>query len=183
MRISRGSIAERKVLAAVADAKDSDLARGMQMSIKLKTVVVAVALFGSALSAFADDNFGNDQFGSTNPRRAVPVAKSNRAAMPADKAETWFVPAQPALLPAAPLCRLPLTDGTMVWVTLTTPGGGAIHINVEQVTSVRSDTQIPGAKAQLDLASGKLQGVVENAERVMQLIAVAAGAGANHQCS
>jgi hypothetical protein len=155
----------------------------MQMSIKPKTVLVAVALFGSALSAFADDNFGNDQFGSTNPRRAVPVAKSNRAAMPADKAETWFVPAQPALLPAVPLCRLPLTDGTMVWVTLTTPGGGAIHVNVEQVTSVRSDTQIPGAKAQLDLASGKLQGVVENAERVMQLIAVAAGAGANHQCS
>lgn len=160
------------------------------MSIKPKTVLVAVALFGSALSAFADDNFGNDQFGSTNPRRGVPVIKSNdvsppanRAAKPAGKAETWLVPAQPALLPAAPLCRLPLTDGTMVWVTLTTPGGGAIHVNVEQVTSVRSDTQIPGAKAQLDLASGKLQGVVENAERVMQLIAVAAGAGANHQCS
>src|SRR5215510_7136902 len=68
-------------------------------------------------------------------------------------------------------------------VTLSTPGGGAIHINVEQVTSVRSDTQIPGAKAQLDLASGKLQGVVENVERVMQLIVVAASAVANDQCS
>src|SRR5262245_14573799 len=162
----------------------------MQMSIKPKTVLVAVALFGSASSAFADGNFGNDQFGSTNPRRAVPVTMSNdgsrppnRAAKPADKAETWFVPAQPVLLPGAPLCHHAVTDGTMVWVTLTTPGGGAIHINVEQVTSVRSDTQIPGAKAQLDLASGKLQGVVENVERVMQLITAAAAARVNDECA
>src|SRR5262245_716064 len=162
----------------------------MQMSIKLKTVLVALALFGSALSAFADGNFENDQFGSTNPRRAVPVTTSNdgsrppnRATKPADRAETSFVPAQPALLPSAPLCRHAVTDGRMAWVTLTTPGGGAIHINVEQVTSVRSDTQIPGAKAQLDVASGKLQGVVENVERVMQLIVVAASAVANDQCS
>ena len=36
----------------------------------------------------------------------------------------------------------------MAWIKLTVPGGNLIHINVEHVTSVRSDTQIPGAKAQ-----------------------------------
>jgi hypothetical protein len=41
---------------------------------------------------------------------------------------------------------------------------------VEHVTSVRSDTQIPGARAQLDLTSGKFQGVQEDVEQVMQLI-------------
>jgi hypothetical protein len=41
---------------------------------------------------------------------------------------------------------------------------------VEHVTSVRTDTQIPGARAQLDLTSGKFQGVQEDIEQVMQLI-------------
>jgi hypothetical protein len=71
----------------------------------------------------------------------------------------------------------------MIWIKLTAPGGGLIHINVEQVTSVRSDTQVPGANAQLDLASGKLQGVQENVEQVMQLIRAAAGSRANDECA
>jgi len=62
------------------------------------------------------------------------------------------------------------TGRTTAWIKLTEPGGKPIHINVEHVTSVRSDTQIPGAKAQLDLTSGKFQGVQEDVERVMQLI-------------
>ena len=75
---------------------------------------------------------------------------------------------QLALAERAPFCR-PGKDTTMAWIKLTVPGGNLIHINVEHVTSVRSDTQIPGAKAQLDLASGKLQGVQENVDQVMQL--------------
>jgi hypothetical protein len=71
----------------------------------------------------------------------------------------------------------------MVWIKLTAPGGGMIHINVGQVVSVRSDTQIPGANAQLDLASGKLQGVRENVDQVMQVITGAAGARANGECA
>jgi len=59
------------------------------------------------------------------------------------------------------------------------PGGKLIHISVEHVTSVRSDTQIPGARAQLDLTSGKFQGVQENVEQVIQLISVAPGAREN----
>jgi hypothetical protein len=63
------------------------------------------------------------------------------------------------------------------------PGGKLIHINVEQITSVRSDTQIPGAQTQLDFASGKLQGVQENVDEVMQLISVTAAALANDECA
>ena len=66
-------------------------------------------------------------------------------------------------------------------VKLTEPGGKLIHINVEHVTSVRSDTQIPGARAQLDLTSGKFQGVQENVEQVMQLISAAPGARENDE--
>jgi hypothetical protein len=64
---------------------------------------------------------------------------------------------------------------------LTEPGGKLIHINVEHVTSVRADTQIPGAKAQLDLTSGKFQGVQENVEQVMQLISAIPGARENDE--
>jgi hypothetical protein len=56
------------------------------------------------------------------------------------------------------------------WIRLTGPGGEAVHINVEQVTSVRPDAEMPGANTQLDLASGKFQRVQEDAYRVMQLI-------------
>jgi hypothetical protein len=64
---------------------------------------------------------------------------------------------------------------------LTEPGGKLIHINVEHVTSVRADAQIPGARAQLDLASGKFQGVQENVEQVMQLISATSGARENDE--
>jgi Tripartite tricarboxylate transporter family receptor len=109
-----------------------------------------------------------------------PIWSTTHAVKPvAVEEKTWLVPPQLALVQSAPLCRHGVTDSTMVWIKLTAPGGGLIHINVEQVTSVRSDTQVPGANAQLDLASGKLQGVVENVEQVMQLITAAAGARAN----
>jgi uncharacterized protein YlzI (FlbEa/FlbD family) len=64
-------------------------------------------------------------------------------------------------------------------VKLTELGGKRIHINLEHITSVRSDTQVPGARAQLDLTSGKFQGVQEDIEEVMQLISAASGAREN----
>jgi len=66
-------------------------------------------------------------------------------------------------------------------IRLTEPGGKLIHINVEHVTAVRSDTQIPGARAQLDLTSGKFQGVQEDVEQVMQLILAAPGTRENDE--
>ena len=76
---------------------------------------------------------------------------------------------------SAPLHRDGIVSRSRAWIRLTEPGGKLIHINVEHVTAVRSDTQIPGARAQLDLTSGKFQGVQENVEQVMQLILATPG--------
>jgi hypothetical protein len=110
------------------------------------------------------------------------TAALNRAKM-AFAAEQALSLVAPQLAPAlgAPLCRRGATE--MTWIKLTEPGGKPIYISVEQVTTVRSDTQIPGARAQLDLASGKIQGVQENVEQVMQLIAASAGPRPSDNCA
>src|SRR5262249_49394486 len=77
--------------------------------------------------------------------------------------------------------RRGITGKTIVWIKLTEPSGNLIHINLEHITSVRSATLIPRASAQLDLTSGKFQGVQENVEQVMQLISAAAGARENDE--
>src|SRR5499433_2062058 len=82
---------------------------------------------------------------------------------------------------SAPICRDGIAVRSRAWIKLTEPGGKLIHINVEHVTSVRSDTQIPGARTQLDLTSGKFQGVQEDAEQVMQLISATPGARENDE--
>jgi hypothetical protein len=64
---------------------------------------------------------------------------------------------------------------------LTGPGGEPVHINVEQITSVKSDTEVSGARTQLDLASGKFQRVKENVEQVMQLISATSDARENEE--
>src|SRR5262245_37957960 len=84
---------------------------------------------------------------------------------------------------SAPFCRDRIAGRSRAWIRLTEPGGKLIHINVEHVTAVRSDTQIPGARAQLDLTSGKFQGVQENVEQVMQLILAIPGAPENDETS
>jgi hypothetical protein len=63
----------------------------------------------------------------------------------------------------------------MPWIKLTGPDGEPVHVNVEQITSVRSDAEIAAGRTQLDFTSGKFQRVQENVEQVMQLIAGAAG--------
>ena len=61
----------------------------------------------------------------------------------------------------------------MPWIKLTEPSGQPIHINVEQVCCVRPDTQVPGANAQLDLVSGKIQGVKEDVGNIVEAIKAA----------
>ena len=61
--------------------------------------------------------------------------------------------------------------GGVPWIKLTEPNGNLIHINVAQVISVRADTQIPGAYAELSMTSGKIHGVQEKVDDVMRLIA------------
>ena len=80
---------------------------------------------------------------------------------------------------SAPICRDGIAVRSRAWIKLTEPGGKLIHINVEHVTSVRSDTQIPGARAQLDLTSGKFQGVQETIDEIMALISPAPDAREN----
>ena len=85
-----------------------------------------------------------------------------------------FAASQPALAQNAP-SRRSITGKTIVWIKLTEPSGNLIHINLEHITSVRSATLIPSARAQLDLTSGKFQGVQESVEQVMQLISAVPG--------
>ena len=153
------------------------------MLSKIRTVLSALLFFGLASSALAGSHtrggyFYHDLIAS---RRAVSVALSldragvlGRTAGPviAEEKGRVAVP-RPAVVQSASVCRA--ISGTLVWIKLTAPGGGPIHINVEQVTSVRSDTQILGANAQLDLTSGKFQGVREDVDQVMQMITAAAG--------
>jgi hypothetical protein len=85
------------------------------------------------------------------------------------------------IVQTVPFHRNRIAGKSMTWIRLTEPGGKLIHINVEHVTAVRSDTQIPGARAQLDLTSGKFQGVQEDIEQVMQLILAAPGTRENDE--
>lgn len=123
------------------------------MPTKTKAALAALLIFGSASAILADTN------NQTNHHAASQLAR----------------------VQLSPFCGRALTGTTMVWIKLTEPGGSPIHVNAEQIISIRSSTQIPGAKAQLDLASGKFQGVQENVDQVMRLITATAGACANDE--
>jgi uncharacterized protein YlzI (FlbEa/FlbD family) len=90
-------------------------------------------------------------------------------------------PALRVLAQSGPFAPSGGTARPLTWIKLTGPTGQLIYINVEQITSVRSDTAIPGARAQLDLASGKFQGVRESVEQVMELIAATSGTQENEE--
>jgi uncharacterized protein YlzI (FlbEa/FlbD family) len=123
------------------------------MPTKTKAALAALLIFGSASAILADTN------NQTNHHAASQLAR----------------------VQLSPFCGRALTGTTMVWIKLTEPGGSPIHVNAEQIISIRSNTQILGAKAQLDLASGKFQGVQENVDQVMRLITATAGACANDE--
>ena len=94
---------------------------------------------------------------------------ANDAATPFNAGQKGAFAASP-LVPSAPFCRGGSSDRTKPWIELTGPGGEPVHINVVQIVSIRPDTEVPGARTQLDLASGKSQRVRENVGQVMQLI-------------
>src|SRR5437870_764036 len=143
--------------------------------------LAVLLVFGTASAVLADADNRTDDHGSL-AQRSVSMMSNGRTRAVNDAAKSFmteknasFAASQLALAQSAPFCR-GITGKTIVWIKLTEPGGKLIHINVEHVTSVRSDTQIPGARAQLDLTSGKFQGVQENVEQVMQLISATPGA-------
>ena len=146
------------------------------MPSKITMALATLLVLGSASAVLADSNDRTDHHGSA-ARRAVSVTMSNdrigavnHAVKPSIAEEkAWFAGSQLAHVQGA------ITGKTIAWIKLTEPGGKPIHINVEHVTSVRSTTLVPGAESQLDLASGKFQGVQENVDQVMQLITATAG--------
>ena len=155
------------------------------MSRKAATTLAALLVFGTASTVLADANNRTDYLGSFG--RPVSMMSNGRTRAVNDAAKPFtteknasFAASQPALARSAPF-RRGITGKTVVWIKLTEPGGKLIHMNVEHVTSVRSDTQIPGARAQLELTSGKFQGVQESVEQVMQLISAAPGAPENDE--
>jgi hypothetical protein len=157
------------------------------MPRKAITALTALLVFGTASVVLADTNNRTDYHGLF-PQRPVSMMSNGRtgvvndAGKPFTTEEKASFDASPlALVQSAPFFRGDIKGKTIVWIKLTEPGGKLIHINVEHVTSVRADTQIPGARAQLDLASGKFQGVQENVEQVMQLISATSGARENDE--
>ena len=103
----------------------------------------------------------------------------NDAAKPFNAEEKRSFAASP-LVTSAPLCRGG-SGRTTPWIELSDPGGEPVYVNVEQIASIRSDTEIPGARTQLDLASGKFQRVQESVEQVMQLISANSDARENDE--
>src|SRR5262245_2217178 len=157
-----------------------------KMSRKAATTLAALLIFGTASAVLADADNRTDYQGSFG-QRPVSMMSNSRTGAVNDAANPFtteknasFAASQLALAQSAPF-RRGITRKTIVWIKLTEPGGNLIHINLEHITSVRSASLIPRASAQLDLTSGKFQGVQENVEQIMQLISVAPGARENDE--
>jgi uncharacterized protein YlzI (FlbEa/FlbD family) len=147
------------------------------MSRKAATTLAALLVFGTASTVLADANNRTDYLGSFG-QRPVSMMSNGRTGAVNDAAK--FAASERALAQSVPF-RRGITGKTIVWIKLTEPGGNLIHINLEHITSIRSATLIPKARAQLDLTSGKFQGVQESVEQVMQLISTAPGARENDE--
>jgi len=140
----------------------------------VSTALIALLAFGFQSVVLADANSRTGRHGLfvQRPMSAVFDGHAwavNDAAKPFNAEEKGAFAASP-FVPSAPFCRGGSSGRTMRWIELTEPSGEPVHINVEQIASIRSDTEIPGARTKLDLASGKSQRVRENVEQVMQLI-------------
>ncbi|HMF26460.1 MAG TPA: hypothetical protein VKG24_30675 [Pseudolabrys sp.] len=154
------------------------------MSRKVATTLAGLIVFGTASTVLADVNNRGDYLGSFGRPASMMSNGRTRAVNDAAKPFTTeknasFAASQPAPTQSVPF-RRSIKSKTSAWIKLTEPGGNLIHINLEHITSVRSATLIPSARAQLDLTSGKVQGVQESIEQVMQLIS-AAGARENDE--
>ena len=156
------------------------------MSRKAATTLAALLVFGTASAVLADANDRTDYLGSFG-QRPVSMMSNGRTGAVNDAAKpvtteknASFAASEPAVAQSVPF-RRGIAGKTIVWIKLTEPGGNLIHINLEHITSIRSATLIPKARAQLDFTSGKFQGVQESVEQVMQLISTAPGTRENDE--
>jgi uncharacterized protein YlzI (FlbEa/FlbD family) len=155
------------------------------MPCTASTALIALLVFGFPSVVLADTNNWTGRHGLFVQRPMSTMFNGrtwavNDAAKPFDAEEKGAF-AAPPLVPSARFCRGGSSGRTRPWIELTGPDGEPVHINVEQIVSIRSDTEIPGARTQLDLASGKFQGVQENVEQVMQLISATSDARENDE--
>ena len=156
------------------------------MPRKATTALAVLLVFGTASAVLADANNQTDYLGSFGQRPVSMMSNGrtgavNDAAKPfATEKNASFARSRPALAQRVPFHR-GITGKKIVWIKLTEPGGNLIHINLGHITSVRSATLIPRARAQVDLTSGKFQGVQESVEQVMQLISAVPGARENDE--
>jgi hypothetical protein len=157
----------------------------MSRSRKVAATLAVLLAFGTASTALANADNQTDRGAlverpasmSTGCTRVLnDVAKPFSIEESASSAASELRVAQ-----SAPFRRDGIAGRSRAWIRLTEPGGKSIHVNLGHVTTVRSDTQIPGARAQLDLTSGKFQGVQESVEQVMQLILATQGAAENDE--
>ena len=158
----------------------------MSRSREAAATLAALLAFGIASTALADAN-SQTVYGALVER---PASMSNgrtrvlnEVAKPSsiEESASSAAPELRVASQSAAFRRDGVAGRSRIWIRLTEPGGKLIHINLEHVTAVRSDTQIPGARAQLDLTSGKFQAVQENVEQVMQLIFATQGAAGNDE--
>ena len=156
------------------------------MPRKVATTLAVLIVFGTASAALADANNRADYLSSFD-QRPLSMMSNGRTRAVNDVAEPFATEknassaaSQPALAQRPPF-RRGIRGKKIVWIKLTEPSGNLIHINLEHITSVRSATLIPSARAQLDLTSGKFQGVRESVEQVMQLISAVPGARENDE--
>jgi uncharacterized protein YlzI (FlbEa/FlbD family) len=150
------------------------LTRRRKMPCTATTALIALLVFGLPSVVLADTNNRTGHHGLFVQRPMSTMFNGrtwavNDAAKPFNAEEKGSFAASP-LVPSAPFCRGGSSGRTKPWIELTAPGGEPVHINVEQIASIRPETEIPGVRTQLDLASGKFQRVQENVEQVMQLI-------------
>jgi hypothetical protein len=136
--------------------------------------LAALLVFGTASVVLADTNNPTDYHGLVAQSPVLMTMSNGRTGAVSDAARPFTTEEKSSFAASQRIA-----GRTAAWIKLTEPSGKLIHINVEHVTSVRSDTQIPEARAQLDLTSGKFQGVQENVEQVMQLISATSGAHEN----
>jgi uncharacterized protein YlzI (FlbEa/FlbD family) len=162
------------------------------MPCMASAALVAQLVFGFRSVVLADTNNWTGHHGLFVQRPMSTMLNGrtwavNDAAKPFNAEEKGSFAASP-LVPSAPFCRGGGSGRTKPWIKkpwikLTEPGGEPVHVNVEQIASIRSVTEIPGVRTQLDLASGKFQRVQETVEHVMRLISASSDAQENDETS
>jgi len=161
------------------DMKRSPWTKALQtgrswMSCKVATALVALLVF--CLAPVVLPGAGNRaSHHAFVVKRPAPTMSDRPTEAVNDAARTFTTDEKEAfaasrLVPCARASRGARAGRTKPWIKLTAPGGEPVHVNVEQIASVRPDTEMPGANTQLDLASAKFQRVRESVDQVMQLI-------------